>query len=281
MLPYIVDEALKEAQMAISDVDVVAVTNGPGLVGALLVGLSYAKALAYAAKKPLVGVHHIKGHIAAAYLQYAQLKPPFLCLVISGGHTNIVHVKGYCEMESLGRSRDDAVGEAFDKVARCLGLPYPGGPEIDRCARLGNAEAIDFPRVLLEKDSLDFSFSGLKSAVINYLNTKKMKDEPFDIYDVAASFQEAAIDVLCEKIDIAAKRIGESKIVLCGGVACNSRLRQRMWQLGEREGYELFVPDVKYCTDNAAMIASDAYYEYMTGKRSDILLNAEPSLKLS
>ncbi len=280
MLPYVVSEALEKANLTIDDIDAVGVTYGPGLVGALLVGLSYAKALAYAGKKTLIGVHHIKGHIAANYLQYPHLEPPFLGLVVSGGHTNIVHVRTYCDIVTLGKTIDDAAGEAYDKVARVLGFPYPGGPEIDAHAKLGNSGAIAFPRVMLEHGSLDFSFSGLKSAVLNYLNSMDMKNIEVNPDDVSASFQEAVIDVLVEKIQLAAKKTRIKTIALSGGVAANSRLKERMTEISKNNGYMLYIPQPKYCTDNASMIASCAYYELMCGNVADIYLNAAANLPL-
>lgn len=280
MLPYVVSEALCKANITIDEIDAVGVTHGPGLVGALLVGLSYAKALAYASKKTLIGVHHIKGHIAANYLQYPDLKPPFLGLVVSGGHTNIVHVRNYCDIDTLGKTIDDAAGEAYDKVARVLGFAYPGGPEIDKHAKKGKTDAIAFPRVMLEAGSLDFSFSGLKSAVLNYLNSMDMKNMEINSNDVSASFQEAVIDVLVEKTHMAAQKTALKTIALSGGVAANSRLKQRMKQMAEQNGYMLYIPQPKYCTDNASMIASCAYYEMMCGNVADIYLNAVANLPL-
>lgn len=280
MLPYVTQGVLHDANIHFNDLDAIAVTYGPGLVGALLVGLSYAKSLAYAAKKPLVGVHHIKGHIAANYLEYKELHPPFLSLVISGGHTNILLVEDYCNIVTLGKTLDDAAGEAFDKIARSLGLNYPGGPEIDKYAKKGNKESISFPRVMLSNNSLDFSFSGLKSAVLNYLNTMNMKDIEINPYDVSASFQEAVVDILCKKIDLAVQLTKQNTICLSGGVAANSRLKERMQHLAKEKGYNLFIPQPKYCTDNAAMIASCAYFEYLNNNISDIFLNANPSLSL-
>jgi N6-L-threonylcarbamoyladenine synthase len=280
MLPFVVSEALDTAGVTISDIDAIGVTYAPGLVGALLVGLSYAKAMAYAAKKTLIGVHHIKGHIAANYLQYNELEPPFLSLVVSGGHTNIVLVNDYCNYVTLGKTIDDAAGEAYDKAARALGFEYPGGPQIDAHAKKGNANAVDFPRVMLEHGSLDFSFSGLKSAVLNYLNTSSMKNIKVNPNDISASFQEAVIDVLCFKIDLAAQKTGQKIIALSGGVAANSRLRERMVSLARENGYMLYMPELKYCTDNASMIASCAYYELMCGNVSDIYLNAAANMPL-
>lgn len=280
LLPFVTQAVLAEVKTGVEDVDAVAVTYGPGLVGALLVGLSYAKALAYAAKIPLIGVHHIKGHIAANYLRFPELVPPFLSLVVSGGHTSILLVNDYCDIVCLGKTIDDAAGEAYDKVARTLGYEYPGGPMIDKFARKGRGDAIDFPRIMLQEGSLDFSFSGLKSAVLNYLNSMKMKNEAICPEDVSASFQEALLDVLCAKIDLAAQKTGQKKIALSGGVASNSRLRERMAELAAEKGYRLYIPEPKYCTDNAAMIAAQAYYELMNGNISDIYLNAVASLPL-
>lgn len=280
LLPYVTRAVLEEAKTDIADIDTVAVTYGPGLVGALLVGLSYAKALAYAAKKPLIGVHHIKGHIAANYLRFADLTPPFLSLVVSGGHTSILLVNDYCDIVCLGKTIDDAAGEAYDKVARTLGYEYPGGPMIDKFAKEGRKDAIAFPRIMLEEGSLDFSFSGLKSAVLNYLNSMHMKNESISPADVSASFQEALLDVLCAKIDLAAQKTGQNKIAVSGGVAANSRLRERMAELANKKGYTLYIPELRYCTDNAAMVASQAYYEYIAGHCSDLYLNAAASLAL-
>jgi len=279
-LPFVVCGALDKAGITLKQIDAVGVTYGPGLVGALLVGLSYAKALAYASGKTLIGVHHIKGHIAANYLQYHTLKPPYLSLVVSGGHTTIALVKTYCDIITLGKTIDDAAGEAYDKIARTLGYEYPGGPHIDAHAKEGDAKAINFPRVMLEQDSLDFSFSGLKSAVLNYINSMNMKGYEINKNDVSASFQEAVVDVLCAKINMAALKTGIKTITLSGGVAANSRLKQKMRQLAEEKAYTLYIPDAKYCTDNAAMIASCAYYELMCNNIADIYLNAEANLPL-
>jgi N6-L-threonylcarbamoyladenine synthase len=279
-LPYIIDEALAESGLSLKEMDAIAVTNGPGLIGALLIGLSTAKAMAYSLKIPLIGVHHIEGHIAANFLEYPELEPPFLTLVVSGGHSHLVMVRDYQTFEVLGKTKDDAAGEAFDKVSRVLGLGYPGGPAIDLAAREGNGDAIAFPRVMLEKNSLDFSFSGLKSAVLNYLNHCKMKDINYSINDVAASFQLAVVDVLVEKTMIAAKKEGIAKIALAGGVSCNSLLRQKMATAALKHGYELYFPKPILCTDNAAMIGSMAYYNYLNGAVSDLNLNGIPGLKI-
>lgn len=273
-------QAMEEGGVDLSEVDLIGVTYGPGLVGALLIGLATAKAMAFAAGKPLVGVHHIQGHISANYIEHPDLKPPFLALVVSGGHTHIIDVKGYNEYEILGRTRDDAAGEAFDKVARVLGLGYPGGPMIDRIATTGNAHAIEFKRVLLEKDSLDFSFSGLKTGVLNYINTKKLKGEDIPVADVAASFQLAVMDVLVAKAMLAITRTGRDKLVLAGGVAANSLLRTMVEAACKKAGIALYCPSIDLCTDNAAMIGCAAYYKYQEGYQDDLTLDAFPALAL-
>lgn len=276
----VIQEALKEAAVKYNDIDAIAVTYGPGLVGALLVGLAEAKALAFATGKPLIGVHHIEGHICANYIQNPSFAPPYVALVVSGGHTHIVYVSDYGVYEILGKTRDDAVGEAYDKVARAIGMGYPGGPKIDAAAQKGNGEAISFPRVFLEEDSYDFSFSGLKSAVLNYINKANMTGQSIVAEDVAASFQAAAIEVLVEKTMRAAEQKNVQRIALAGGVACNSALRQQMQKICQRKGYLLSIPKPILCTDNAAMIGCAAYYEYQKGVRHGLDLNANPSLKL-
>jgi len=276
----VIKRALSDAKMIFEDIDVIAVTYGPGLVGALLVGLSEAKALAFALKKPLVGVHHIEGHIAANYIENINFEPPYIALVVSGGHTHLVHVKDYLDYEVLGKTRDDAVGEAYDKTARALGMGYPGGPKIDKAAKDGNPYAIEFPLVYLEEGSYDFSFSGIKSAVLNYINKCNMMGIPINVNDVAASFQNAVIRVLVDKTIDAAKFKGIEKIALAGGVASNSALRVAMKDACKKGGYYLNIPDPVFCTDNAAMIASAAYYEYINGRRDKMDLNAYPSLRL-
>lgn len=276
----VIDEALSEAEVSLKNIDAVAVTCGPGLVGALLIGLTTAKAIAYSSNLPLIGVNHIEGHIAANYIEHKELEPPFTCLVASGGHSHIVFVSGYNKYEVLGRTRDDAAGEAFDKIARALGLGYPGGPLIDKLAASGDAGAIDFPRAFLEEESFDFSFSGLKSAVLNYLNSKKMKGEEINPADVAASFQEAVADVLSAKLVKAAIEKKSQYAVLAGGVASNSRLRELLKQRGEQAGVKVLYPSPILCTDNAAMIGCAAYYRYIYGIRSDFTLNAMPNLTL-
>jgi N6-L-threonylcarbamoyladenine synthase len=276
----VIDAALEEAAVDKKDVDAVAVTYGPGLVGALLVGLSEAKALAFALNKPLVPVHHIEGHIAANYIENIDWKPPFICEIVSGGHTHLVHIKDYNSFDILGRTRDDAAGEAFDKVARVLGLCYPGGPQIDRLSNEGNPDAIDFPRVMLEADTYDFSFSGLKSAVLNYINKAKMKGEEINNADVAASFQKAVTDVLVEKAIKACKEFGLKKLALAGGVSANKHLRAAMLSACEKNGIEFNVPAPVLCTDNAAMIGSAGYYEYIKGNVAGMDVNAYPNIKL-
>ncbi len=276
----VIEEALCEANLTLEDVDAIGVTYGPGLVGALLVGVAEAKAIAYATGKPLVGVHHIEGHVSANYIDNPDLEPPFMCLIVSGGHTHIVHVKAYGEYEIIGRTRDDAAGEAFDKVARAIGLGYPGGPKIDKLAKEGNNKAISFPRAHIEGAEFDFSFSGIKSAVLNYVNSCTMKGEEVNKADVAASFQQAVVDVLVDRTVKAAKRYGLNKIAIAGGVAANSSLRQAMLNRCKAEGLTFYHPSIIMCTDNAAMIGSAAYYEYIKGTRDGLDLNAVPNLKI-
>lgn len=309
----VMNEALKEAKMTLEEMDAVAVTYGPGLVGSLLVGVGAAKAVAYAAKKPIIGVHHIEGHIAANYISHPDLEPPFLCLIVSGGHTHLAVVEDYGTYRILGRTHDDAAGEAYDKVARAIGLGYPGGPKIDKLAKEGNPDAIAFPRAHIEGSPYDFSFSGVKSAVLNYLNSCKMKamkenggsrehakegrphadmahagDEDYLSYlpegitqaDIAASFQSAVVDVLVSRAVAAVKAHGMNRLALAGGVASNSALRSRMREVCEANGISLFYPEPILCTDNAAMIGSAAYFEYLKGVSHDWTLNAVPNLKL-
>ena len=276
----VIEEALKEADVTLDDIDAVAVTYGPGLVGALLVGVAEAKAIAYARNLPLVGVHHIEGHISANYIEHPDLEPPFLCLVASGGHTHLVLVRDYGNYEILGRTRDDAAGEAYDKVARAIGLGYPGGPKIDRLAKEGNPDAVHFPKANIEGVEYDFSFSGLKSAVLNYINGCKMKGENYDPADIAASFQKAVVDVLVENSMKAAENLGIYKFAIAGGVASNTALRAAMKNACEEREIRFFYPSPVYCTDNAAMIGSAAYYEYKKGNLSGWDLNAVPNLKL-
>ncbi|HSH35470.1 tRNA (adenosine(37)-N6)-threonylcarbamoyltransferase complex transferase subunit TsaD [Schnuerera sp.] len=276
----IIQQALDEADITFKDIDLIGVTQGPGLVGALLVGISSAKAIAYGLNKPLVGVNHIEGHISANYIEHKNLEPPFTCLIVSGGHTYLVQAEDYTKYELVGRTRDDAAGEAFDKVARALGLSYPGGPLIDKLSKEGNPNAIDFPRVYLEHNSYDFSFSGLKTAVLNYLNQTKQKKEEIVVKDVAASFQQAVIEVLVEKTIKLAKERKSQKIVMAGGVAANEGLRNLMMKVGEDENIEIFYPSRILCTDNAAMIGSAAYFNYIKGQVSDLYLNVVPNLEL-
>ena len=263
----VIEEALKEAEVTLKDIDAVAVTYGPGLVGALLVGVAEAKAIAYAAGLPLVGVHHIEGHISANYIEHPELEPPFLCLVASGGHTHLVCVKDYGKYEILGRTRDDAAGKAYDKVARAIGLGYPGGPKIDRIAREGNPDAIKFPKANVDGAKYDFSFSGLKSAVLNYINGCKMKGESFDPADIAASFQKAVVEVLVEKSMQAAEDYSMRKFAIAGGVASNTALRTAMEAVCAKRGIQFYHPSPIYCTDNAAMIGAAGFYEYLAGTR--------------
>ena len=276
----VVEAALKEADVTLEDIDAIGVTYGPGLVGALLVGVAEAKAIAYAKKKPLVGVHHIEGHVSANYIEHPDLEPPFLCEIISGGHTHLVIVKDYGSFEILGRTRDDAAGEAFDKVARAIGLGYPGGPKIDKLAKEGNPHAIDFPRAHMEDAPYDFSFSGVKSAVLNHLNKCRMIGEPIVEADIAASFQQAVVDVLVDNAIRAAKDYHMDRLAIAGGVASNGALRAAMEAACEKEGIRFYRPSPIFCTDNAAMIGVAAYYEYQKGTRHGWDLNAVPNLKL-
>lgn len=276
----VIQQALTDAAMKLSDMTGIAVTYGPGLVGALLVGVSAAKAISFAAGKPLVGVHHIEGHICANYIENKELEPPFICLVASGGHSHLVNVRGYGEYEIIGRTRDDAAGEAFDKVARAIGLGYPGGPKIDKISKEGNPGAIHFPRAKVAGAEYDFSFSGLKSAVLNYLNSCRMKGEEVNTADVAASFQGAVVDVLVSHSMEAVKTYGCKKFAIAGGVASNSSLREAFGKACEKEGITFFHPSPIFCTDNAAMIGAAAYYEYQKGVCHGLDLNAVPNLKL-
>ncbi len=302
----VIKAALAEAKVGFKDLSAIAVTYGPGLVGALLVGVAEAKAISYATGLPLVGVHHIEGHVAANYIEHKELEPPYMCLVVSGGHTHLVVVKDYGEFEIVGRTHDDAAGEAFDKVARAIGLGYPGGPKVDKVAKEGRSDAIAFPRGHIEGSSFDFSFSGLKSAVLNYLNSCRMKQglDGMEVYkqrtgkenfsgtelvdpetgvtvaDVAASFQAAVVDVLVSHTIAAAKQYGFDKVAIAGGVASNSALRAGMKEACEKEGIKLYYPSPIFCTDNAAMIGAAGYYEYINGVRHGLDLNAVPNLRL-
>ena len=261
----VLKEGLDQAGVKLDDIDIIAATKGPGLIGALLVGLSAGKALALATGKPFVGVNHIVGHVCANYISFKDLEPPFIGLIISGGHTYLIEVKDYVDFTLHGRTVDDAVGEAFDKVARSLGLAYPGGPLIDALAKKGK-ETIEFPRVMIKEDNYNFSFSGLKTAVLNYLNSTRLRGEEIITEDVCKSFQEAVVDVLLEKSFRLAREKNMDKIVLCGGVSANSRIREAFEERGREENIKIYYPELKLCTDNAAMIASAAYYEYMAGK---------------
>ena len=276
----VITQALEDAYTTLEEIDAIGVTYGPGLVGALLVGVAEAKAIAYAAKKPLVGVHHIEGHICANYIENKELEPPFLCLVASGGHTHLVKVADYGKYEIIGRTRDDAAGEAFDKVARAIGLGYPGGPKIEKKAKEGNDKAIVFPKAKVAENPYDFSFSGLKSAVLNYINGCKMKRQEINEADIAASFQKAVIDVLVEHAVHAAKEYRIDKFAIAGGVASNQTLREAMEKACKERGIQFYHPSPIFCTDNAAMIGSAAYYEYLQGRRDGWDLNAVPNLKL-
>ncbi|WP_368488961.1 tRNA (adenosine(37)-N6)-threonylcarbamoyltransferase complex transferase subunit TsaD [Clostridium sp. BJN0013] len=281
VISVVVEQALEEAKVTFKDIDAIGVTYGPGLVGALLVGLQYAKALAYALNKPLIGVNHIEGHISANFIQYKNLKPPFVCLVVSGGHTYLVYMKDYGKFEVLGQTRDDAAGEAYDKIARAIGLGYPGGPKVDKIAREGNPDAIKFPRANFhDNKSLDFSFSGLKSSVLNYLNQKSMKKEDVNKADIAASFQKAVVSFLVDNSLRACKLKNVNKIAIAGGVASNTCLRDTFKSQGSKNKIDVLFPEPMLCTDNAAMIGSAAYFEYMRGNTSSLNLNAIPNLKI-
>lgn len=273
-ITFVIEEAIEKSGLKLDDIDIIGCTYGPGLVGALLVGLSTAKALAYALKKPLVGVHHIEGHIAANYITHKELTPPYLCLVVSGGHSHLVHVKDYTTFEILGKTRDDAIGEAFDKVSRTIGLGYPGGPVIDKKAKEGKP-TYNLPRTHFE--NLDFSFSGVKTAVLNLVNKEK---DNLNVNDLCASFEEAVTDVLIENVLKAVNEINVSKIAVAGGVSANSYLRERMQKIGAMHNLKVYYPELVLCTDNAAMIASAAYYNYLSGKISNLELNAVPNLKI-
>lgn len=276
----VITQALEDAGATLEDITAIGVTYGPGLVGALLVGVAEAKAIAYAAKKPLIGVHHIEGHVSANYIENLDLEPPFVCLIVSGGHTHLVIVKDYGEFEIIGRTRDDAAGEAFDKVARAVGLGYPGGPKIDKTAKEGDPHAVEFPRAKVEGSPYDFSFSGLKSAVLNYINKARMTGEEFNVPDLVASFQNAVVEALVSRAVLAAKEYGYDKLAIAGGVASNSALREAMEKACAAEGIAFYHPSPIFCTDNAAMIGVAAYYEYKKGIRHDWDLNAIPNLKL-
>jgi len=276
----VIDQALHKAKVSLSEIDLIAVTYGPGLVGGLLVGLQAAKAMAFALNKPFVGVNHIEGHIYANILANPDLEPPFVCLTASGGHTDLLYIPRFGYYEILGRTRDDAAGEAFDKIARVLGLPYPGGPHIDRLAQQGNREAIEFPRALAGENTFDFSFSGLKTAALNYINHAQLVGQAINLPDFAASFQWAIVDVLAAKLIKAAVAKGVKQVILSGGVAANSGLRQQVLRLAEPLGIKVLFPPPVLCTDNAAMIASAGYFRYLAGQTDGWDLNAAPSLQL-
>ena len=276
----VIEEALKEANCSLENIDAIGVTYGPGLVGALLVGVAEAKAMAFAANKPLVGVHHIEGHISANYIENRELEPPYICLVVSGGHTHLVVVNDYGDYQVIGRTRDDAAGEAFDKVARAIELGYPGGPKIDKLAKEGNSEAIKFPRARVEGAPFDFSFSGLKSAVLNHINMCQMKGLEINKADIAASFQASVVDALLDRAMLACKEYNMNKLAIAGGVASNSAIRTAFEAKCKQENIEFYHPSPIFCTDNAAMIGVAAYYEYVKGTRHGWDLNAVPNLKL-
>ncbi len=277
---WVTREALEKAGCTLDDIDAVAVTYAPGLIGALLVGVSYAKGLALAAKKPLIPVHHIAGHIAANYISHPELKPPYLCLVVSGGHSHIVEVLDYCKYRVIGRTRDDAAGECFDKVARTLGYEYPGGRFIDAAAKNGDAAAFVLPHPKVQGSEYDLSFSGLKTAVINLVHNAQQKGIEIDREDMAASFQKTIADILSQKTMLAAENLGYRVIAVAGGVSANSGVRERLTAECEKRGYELFLPELKYCGDNGAMIACQGYYDFLAGKRADMSLNAVATLSL-
>lgn len=276
----VTDEALLQANLTLDDVDAIAVTYAPGLIGALLVGVNFAKGLSLAKNKPLIPVHHIRSHIAANYIAYPELKPPFLCLVVSGGHSHIIEVKDYTDFNVIGRTRDDAAGEAYDKAARAMGYPYPGGIEIDKAAQQGNKDAYKLPRPKVEGSEYDFSFSGLKTAVLNLLNNSEQKGIEVNKVDLCASFQQAVCDIVAEKLMLAAQNYGYRNIVVAGGVSANSGIRARLTEECKKHGYHLFIPPLKYCGDNAAMVGSQAYYEYLKGNIAGLDLNAVASLPI-
>ena len=276
----VIEETLQKAKLELKDIDQIAVTYGPGLVGALLVGVSAAKALAFTLDVPLIGVNHLEGHIFANFLSHPDLKPPFMALVVSGGHTSLVHVKDYNSFKLMGQTRDDAAGEAFDKVARVMGLPYPGGPQIDKLAKEGNPLAIDFPQAMKNEENFEFSFSGLKSAVLNYLNSMQQKHIEINKADVAASFQHSVIEVLIAKAMQAVQESHCDTLVLAGGVAANSSLESRLREAADKAGIRFCFPNKLLCTDNAAMIGCRGYYKALAGFKSDYYLNAVPGLGL-
>mgnify|MGYP003225539777 FL=1 len=277
----IIKEALDTAKVTLSDIDHIGVTYGPGLVGALLVGVAAAKAISFAADKPLVGVNHMEGHIFANFLSHPELEPPFLALVVSGGHTQLVQINDYNSFKLMGQTRDDAAGEAFDKIARVMGYPYPGGPQIEKLAKDGNPDAIEFPKALHERHNFEFSFSGLKSAVLNYLHTQEQRGESYNAADVAASFQKTVVETLVEKTMDAASYSRAKKIVLAGGVSANGCLSAAMQEACDKKGYAFYHPDPILCTDNGAMIGCRAYYMAKAGIFADLTLNAKPALPIT
>lgn len=276
----VVNEALIKAEITLDDIDAIAVTFAPGLIGALLVGVNFAKGLSLALNKPLVPVHHLRSHIAANYISHKELKPPFLCLVVSGGHSHIVMVEDYTKMRVIGKTRDDAAGEAFDKAARTMGIPYPGGIELDKIAESGDENAYDFPHPKLSGNEYDFSFSGLKTAVINLLHNKEQKGEEYSKADVCASFRKAVVDCLVENFLKAAEKEGVKTLVTAGGVSANSLLRRRLEQECKDKGYNLYMPELSLCGDNAAMVGSQGYYEYLSGNIAELDLNAVATLPI-
>lgn len=276
----VVNAALEEARLTIDDIDAIGVTFAPGLIGALLVGVNYAKGLSFATGKPLIPVHHLRSHIASNYITHPDLKPPFFCLVVSGGHTHMIEVKDYTTFKIVGRTRDDAAGEALDKAARSMGLPYPGGLNLDREANGGNDEAFRFPHPHVDGSPYDFSFSGLKTSVINTIHNASQKGEEINIKDLGASFMKAVTDCLVENTEKACRELGYSKIVIAGGVSANSVLREKMKKCCQKNGWQLFVPELKFCGDNAAMVASQAYYEYQSSNIASLDLNATASLPI-
>ena len=279
-ISQLVEQALEESNCSMEDIDAVAATTAPGLIGALLVGLNFAKALAFCHNKPFIPVHHIRGHIAANYLAYPELEPSFLALVVSGGHSHIVAVESYTGFKVIGKTRDDAAGEAFDKGARVLGLPYPGGVHMDRLAQQGNPQTFKFPKVHFTDAPYDFSFSGVKTSIVNFTHQCKMKNEAFSAPDVAAGYMNAITSVLCENFVKAAREFGYKKLVVAGGVSANSMLREKLNEICKAEGYSLYLPPLSLCGDNAAMIGSQAYYEYVVGNIGVLSQNAKPYMSI-
>lgn len=273
-------KALDDAGMTLDDIDAVAVTYAPGLIGALLIGVNYAKSLAYSRQIPLIPVHHLRSHIAANYITHKDLKPPFLALVVSGGHTHLVNVKSYTDYEIVGKTRDDAAGEAMDKAARSMGLPYPGGLNLDKASQGGDINAYKFPRPKVDGAELDFSFSGLKTNIINTIHNKKQKGEEIDVKNMGASFINAVVSFLCHNTELAANKLGQKKIVLAGGVSANSFLRSQMQNLCKKYGWELYMPHLSLCGDNAVMVGSQGYYEYKNGNIADLSLNAYATMPI-